>query len=394
VNLADLVGPLGRESFLDDHWATGRLHLSRPEPSLVARLKSIDALASVEALLPRHRQDIRIFGPRSFRSTVSPEAALDFLAAGYNLYITGVEETVPEARPFLAGVARDLGMEPWQLHVEAFAGKAGGVSSRHYDHDVNFQLMLDGEKEWLLEENRNIRNPLQSFHPAGDAQGGWSGLREEAYADDPVMPPTFDPERSRRLRAVAGTTLFLPRGCWHETRSVTDTWSVNLVLRSVTWARAIGKALEVLLHRRPEFRAYVGGPGTGRVLPPAASAHQAETFRGLKQAAAAALDELTMDEAVLSLLAFIGQTYAWRAGAAGRAVVERANGWALAVPELLDQPLPLRDGTISTVRKLCALREPFTWAHLRSLAGDDSDAAGLHALISSLIEAGLVDAQP
>jgi 50S ribosomal protein L16 3-hydroxylase len=389
--LADLIAPLTPDGFLAENWTAGRPHLSRPDLDLVERVKSIAALRSVEALIPRHRQDIRVFGPRGFRSVVAPRAALDFLSQGYNLYITGVEETVPESRELLSDVARDLRMAPWQLHVEAFAGRAGGVSSRHYDHDVNFQLLLDGEKEWLLEENRNIDNPLQSFHPSVDRSGAWSGLREEAYASDPAMPPVFDPARSERFHATAGTTVFLPRGWWHETRSLTDTWSINLVLRSTTWARALGKALEIHLHRDPEFRAWCGGvPDGGLPLPAPVRAQRLETFADLKEAAVAALRRLTMDEAVLSLLAFIPYSYRWASRAAARGVIERPDGWALDVPGLLAEPLPVDEGQVAALRSLCALVEPFTWSHVRGLA-HELDAADLHALVTSLVAAGLLE---
>ena len=389
--LADLIAPLSTDGFLAEHWTVGRPHLSRASQELVARVKSIDALRTVDALIARHRQDIRVFGPGGFRSVVAPRAALDFLSQGYNLYITGVEETSPEARALLADVARDLRMAPWQLHVEAFAGRAGGISSRHYDHDVNFQILLDGEKEWLLEENRNIDNPLQSFHPSVSASGAWSGLREEAYASDPVMPTAFDPERSERLHARAGTTVFLPRGWWHETRSLTDTWSINLVLRSTTWARALAKALEIHLHRDPGFRAWCGGvPERGEPLPASVRAHQLETFSGLKQAAAAALHQLTMDEAVLSLLAFIPYSYRWVPRAAARAVIEGPGGWALQVPGVLPEPLAIDGRLVAAVRSLCALGEPFTWSHVRGLA-HAVDAAELHALVTSLVAAGLLE---
>jgi 50S ribosomal protein L16 3-hydroxylase len=391
--LADLVAPLSPDGFLAEHWAGGLAHLSRPDPGLVARLKSIDGLASPEALLARHRLDVRIFGPNAFRSVVPARSARDFLAAGYNLYITGVEETVPEVRRLLADVAGGLQMAPWQLHVEAFAGMAGGVSSRHYDHDINFQILLDGEKEWLLEENRNIRNPLQSFHPVVDRAGAWSGLKEEVFAADPVMPPAFDPERARKLRATAGTTLFLPRGVWHETRSVTDTWGVNLVLRSVTWARAIGKAIEIRLHEDPAFRAYCGGVAVDHPIPDALRARQLETFRSATEAAAAALGDLSMEEVVLSLLSFIGQSYQWTTAAAARQVVEREGSWFLVVPGVLSEPWKLEDRHVAAATKLCALREAFTWNHLRCLASDVA-AGDLHRMITRLVAAGLIDVKP
>jgi ribosomal protein L16 Arg81 hydroxylase len=389
--LADLVAPLSPEEFLAGPWASGRLHLARANAALVEQLKQIDALVSVEALLARHRRDVRVFGPDSSRARVPASAALERLRDGHNLYITEVEHTLPEARALLAEVARDLHMAPWQLRIEAFAGRAGGLSSRHYDHDINFQVMLDGIKDWRLEENRHIRNPLQSFHPLVDERGTWSGLREEAYAVDPVMPSGFDPERTVTLRSEPGTTVFLPRGWWHETRSLTDTWSINIVLRSTTWARAITRALEIALHRRPELRDYCGGIAeAGAALPPALLARRQEAFAAARAAAHQALDELTADDAILSLLGFVDHSYSWTGAAEGRQVIEWGGAFFVHAPGDLADPLRIDRALVSTAEKLCTLREPFTWIHARAI-GHQVNAVDLHRLLTRLVEGGLLE---
>jgi 50S ribosomal protein L16 3-hydroxylase len=389
--LADLVAPLSPEEFLTGPWASGRLHLARANSALVEQLKQIEALVSVEALLARHRRDVRVFGPDSSRALVPSSAALERLSDGHNLYITEVEKTVPEAHALLAELARDLAMAPWQLRVEAFAGRAGGLSSRHYDHDINFQIMLDGIKDWRLEENRNIRNPLQSFHPLVDERGTWSGLREEAYADDPDMPSGFDPERTVTLRAEPGTTVFLPRGWWHETRSLTDTWSINIVLRSTTWARAIARSIEIALHRRPELRAYCGGLAeAGAELPPGLRAHRLQAFAAAREAAHQALDEITADDAILSLQGFVDHSYSWTGAAEGRQVIEWGGAFFIHAQGDLADPLRIDRALVATAEKLCALREPFTWIHARSI-GHDVNVVDLHRLLTRLVDSGLLE---
>ncbi len=392
LRLTDLIAPLSPESFLEQHWTTGRPYLSETGPDLAARFAAIEPLASAEALLARHPHDVRLLGPDSFRSTASPRAALDFLAAGYNLYITRVEESVPEAKRALDEVARDLGVAGWQVHIEAFAGRAGGVSSRHYDHDINFQIMLSGEKEWLLEENRNIRNPLASFHPTRDRRGEWTGMMEEAYADSTEIPRAFA-AGAQLVRAVPGTALFLPRSYWHETRSLTDTWSVNIVIRSATVGRALGRALEIRLHREPAFRAYVNGVvHGGRTLGAGESARKLEAFEEMKRAAMTALEQMTMDEAALAMLSLVGQSYAWTPQAAGREVVEDRKGPALQVDDEDRDAIELDADTAPLARRLVALRGPFRWDHVRAMAGDDALAA--YRLLTELVAAGLMEARP
>jgi Cupin-like domain len=358
----------------------------------VARLKSIQELPSVEALLSKHKQEVALFGPNSFRSKVSAEAALDFLPNGYNVYAFHVEETVPVAKEFLLDVARDLGVAPWQLELEAFAGTAGGVSSRHYDHDTNFQILLDGEKEWELEPNRHIQNPLLSFHPTRDRLGNWVGFHEEAYATDPAIQLSFDPARTLKLHARAGTVLFLPRAYWHQTHSLTNTWSLNVVIKGVTWATALGNALRGALHRHPQFRAYCEGVGySGRMLSPSEVARNLELVGKLKEAAAAALADLAIDDLLLSYLN--EEVYRWNPQAGTREVLQLESGWVLRVPGVLSDPLDLDDEVVPIMRRLAALRYPFTWAHARCICSD-MNAISLCNLLTDLEDLELLSRSP
>ena len=393
LRLADLVAPLSPDEFLEQNWATGRPFLSDAHSELVERFAAIAPLASAEALLARHPHDVRLLGPESFRSTASPRAALDFLAAGYNLYITRVEESVPEAKRALDDMARDLGIASWQVHVEAFAGRAGGVSSRHYDHDVNFQILMSGDKEWLLEENRHIRNPLQSYHPTRDRRGEWTGLMEEAYADDADMPRAFD-AGSHLVLAGPGSAMFLPRSYWHETRSLTDTWSVNIVVRSATLGRALGRAIEIRLHSDPAFRAYVDGVvHGGRTLGDGERARKRQAFEDMKRAAIGALEQMTMEEAALAMLSLVGQSYAWTPRGAGREVIDTKRGPALRAGDEDRRPVALDADTAPLARRLVALRGPFRWEHVLALAGE-SDALAAYRLVTELVAVGLMEARP
>src|SRR5207344_58729 len=102
----------------------------------------------------------------------------DLLPAGFNLYIRNVERSVPEAMALLMGVARDLGLPPGQVRLEAFAGSRGGISPRHYDGDANFQILLSGEKEWELEASSTIKNPLEPCVPQADPRRRWASFYE------------------------------------------------------------------------------------------------------------------------------------------------------------------------------------------------------------------------
>src|SRR4051794_28011794 len=93
--LADLLGPMDAATFYRTSWRGGAPFVSEPNVGLVEQVKSIEALASIHALLARHARDVTVFGPGGRRSSVPPKAALEALECGHNLYVTSVADTVP-----------------------------------------------------------------------------------------------------------------------------------------------------------------------------------------------------------------------------------------------------------------------------------------------------------
>ena len=382
--LADLVAPLGAEDFIARHWLTGTPHLSRANPRLAELLRMMPALADVHGFLEKFHGEVAIMGKDGFRAPVAANVAARFLDNGYNLYAAHAETAVPEARALLSDVVAELGVSCAQVSLEVFAGRKGGVSRRHYDHDANFQILLAGEKEWELEPNQNIENPLIAYAPPPHAPG--LGFPEEAHASSKRIPITFDAERSKVVKAVAGSVLYLPRGLWHETRALTDTWSVNLVVRGFTWSEAVTRAILDRLHRDPALRAYATGHGYGEHESPSLHAAAEVQFERARAAAAAALAAITLDEALLSQN---GATYAWTDASDAREVMESAGTWTLRAPGALAEELELDADLAPIVRALASLRGPFTWSHALAIAGAQG-ATALHNLIGDLIEMGLI----
>jgi 50S ribosomal protein L16 3-hydroxylase len=386
LRLEDLVAPLPAEQFLASHWAAGRPHLSAPNARVVERLRRIERLASVEAYLSGAEGEVSVFGPDSFRSRVPVHAAVDFLDSGYNLYFIKVEQSVPQAKALFFEVARDLGVAPWQIHLEAFAGRTGGISSRHYDHDINLQVLMDGEKQWRLEPNQTVDNPLVSYHPRRQGQGQTVGFMEELYASG-ELPPSFSASGSETLTARAGSVMFLPRGHWHETRSMSGTWGINLVIKGVTWAAALGSALLNRLHADPRFRAYCqSAVYAGRPPSPREAGQQRDFFERLRRAALQALSEVTAEEAALAM---VGDWFQWAPQAAARRMVERQGQTCLEVPGLLEEPLELEGSLIPVLRKLVSLTRPFSWPQAQRLSSEVG-SIGLYNLLRDLVDNGLL----
>jgi hypothetical protein len=354
LHVEDLVAPLSRRQFLADHWDRSLPVVGRANQALVDAVTAIPPLANVQSLLPKINHKVLLFGPNGFRSAVAPPQALDFLNNGFNLYITGVERAVPEATALFGKFVQELGVAPWQVEFECFAGRAGQVSTRHYDHDVNFQILLAGEKRWLLEENIHIRNPLFAFHPR---PGRSDGFREEAHVTQAGMPEAFHPERVQEIRVGPGTTVFLPRAYWHEVHSLSSTWSINLVIKGVTWGNAFAGALLNRMHRLPEFRAYCDhSPIGGESAVP--SDERANHFARLRATARLMLAEIDYVEASLSQVVDL---YTWTIDAEKRRL-ERRDGVAFLTFEgTTNEPVAVDDEMVAAVEQLMTFQNTFSW---------------------------------
>lgn len=383
IRLESLVAPLPVEQFMEDHWSPGVPWLAKAGAPCLELLLAMDGLQGIGSLLPKLKRPVALFGPNQFRSSVPPSSARDFLESGYNLYITHVEQVLPEVSGLFQGLARDLGVAPWQLYLEVFAGMPGGVSSRHYDHDINFQILLKGEKSWRMEENRHIRNPLRSFHPKRVANGDLSGFSEEAFAEHRDLPLDFEPGRVKEVHATAGTVMFIPRGHWHEVTSLTETFSLNVVVKGQTWASALGAALVERLHWDPALRRYCDNlPYAG-----AARSRTDEDFAKFIRAAHAALDELTPLEAALS---GDSRHFRWSERARRREVTVHQGQAQLVVPGVLEEPLPMDEALAPVLRAWVAFKQPFTRSAALAVASG-MKMAEVHNLLNDLSDLGVLE---
>ncbi len=385
VTLDDLVRPIGVERFVTEHWLPEVPFLSAPNPELVARLRTFEALSSPEALCSRLTKDVVLFGPNQFRGKCGPSEALGRLRDGFTLYVLALEQQVPELRRLATATADALGMANMAVNIEAFVARAGSVSSGHFDHDINFQILLEGSKRWHVAENRHVRNPMQPYHPARQPDGTYIAALDEAYARD-LDVPTQMPAPDRVFEPAAGTVIFIPRAWWHEVESITDCFAINIGVKGPTWANGFSAALGDLLSGEELAREYCYG---ALAHAPETKDHVVRRFEQLRARAIQHLQNLTLEEVYLA-----GKTAVWRwaPAASDRAIVQTASGWALDVPAISPEPLELDDVLLGLVRKLVRLKRPFDWGHLAVIATEEIrgeiGAVGLWNLLTDLVEAG------
>jgi hypothetical protein len=174
---------------------------------------------------------------------VDAAQAADFVAQGYAAYVYGLQTGVAGLSTLVNDIGVSLGIPYGGVTFEAFVARAGAISSAHYDHDSNFQILLSGKKRWRIAPNAHIRNPMEAYHPRRLREGGVGGFEEEAYAHRLPVPSSLPPDANTEFVTEQGSVVFLPRGYWHEVDTIEDSFAVNVVVKGVPWARALARAL-------------------------------------------------------------------------------------------------------------------------------------------------------
>jgi hypothetical protein len=356
LSLQDLVTPLTPATFIENHLLADTHYLSTPNPVLVERLLSLPSLQNLGQLVRRFEQ-VSLFGPAAFRSSVPGSAAMDFYNRGDTLYVSDVQKKAPEIGNVFRQAVAELGVQPAHLSIELFAGRRNAVSTLHYDHDTNFQILVRGQKRWRLQRNRHIRNPIRPQHKLASPL-------EEALADNLPFPSSVaDLDDPVELTATPGTCLFFPLGYWHEVEASEESMAVNLVFKPPRWVDAISAAVKRLLLARPEMRAPLfglvsqnGGPFAQRTR---------EAFASGLASYMAALQELTPEDVAC---AADPAPLRWSDKCANRSLEDTETGMRLVCPDLASQPMDIDAKVAPVLRKLIAFKGVFSLDDLKTLA--------------------------
>ena len=175
--------------------------------------------------------------------------------------------------------------------------------------------------------------------------------------------------------------MFLPRAYWHEVRSLTDCFGVNLVIKGKTWAAAIAAALQYRLEAMEDMRGYVAGLATAHTLPQLIEEME-RGFPGLRELAVRELRDLALEEVPLSEA---NLWLRWAPEAQGRRLVQRGDAWVLELPALFEEPVDIDADLAPFVARLVELQGSFTWSQLLGWRGE-LGATHLRALLETLRE--------
>ena len=192
-------------------------------------------------------------GPDGFRVTCEhPKDALDC----YNnrramIYLTGLEQ-YPEIRHVCDRLAADLEIPSPYVTCEGFAARKGTEVSLHFDHETNFMLQLRGRKQWAVKRNEVLENPLFCYFADKPDRFYRDGLQPYSGINiNHNLPAVME-----SFEAGPGTVTFLPRGFWHKTESLDDSFSIGFVIDPPTLLEMAFGYLSRRLHSDPRWRAH------------------------------------------------------------------------------------------------------------------------------------------
>jgi hypothetical protein len=241
-DLASLLEPLDRDTFLTEHWESRHARVARADEG---RYDALFRLADFDALLSRANLsagDVRLVeaGRTVGVGALSPDrfagATLERVYAsfrsGSTIVLLMVHERWPALRRLSTALAHELSAG-CQVNAYLTPPNAQGLDVHYDTHDV-FVLQIAGTKHWRLYDSPcPLPLPGQPFR------------RDEVPRG----------ELAAELDLTPGDLLYVPRGLLHEATS-TDSTALHLTvgLLTVTYAELILGAVEEQVERDVRLR--------------------------------------------------------------------------------------------------------------------------------------------
>jgi 50S ribosomal protein L16 3-hydroxylase len=224
--LAELLGARDLRGFFSDYWPDrhalihgplGRARALGAQPELENVSKLLGAVGSELLVMPRNIPGAGYGGGVEVRTL----AAAAFFASGLTLWVKNIDRHLPYFGALRSRFARDLGVGERDVHPQLWISPKGPATPQHFDAAESFVFQLRGTKLWRIAPNEEIKYPLL------DSQLSSTSLRP-AKLEVELRPGSF---------------LFLPRGYWHSTEALSESWSVTFFVKSPCWLQILQEYL-------------------------------------------------------------------------------------------------------------------------------------------------------
>jgi 50S ribosomal protein L16 3-hydroxylase len=343
----------------------------RSDPEWFERIAALDVVRDPEQWLDRAPS------LTSFR-TPGPLARSDArrrYAGGESIYILGLDQAVPALRALCHALAEDLDVAASSVNVEAWAAGAPTSVEMHFDHDFNFNVQIQGGKQWRTAPNRSVLHPIESHHVGTDKIIKASG----------EPSPTRMPDDAQLWQVEPGDVVYLPQGVWHATETKGPTFALAFVVKPRTWGQHMGSALAERLHKEPRWRARVFG-----TREPARAAGMRATASDAIAASTAALATIAPAELVHIAAWGLPDSFERAEGVADVRLQAREDGGRLTWQQGEEQrKLAVPDWARPAVEFIVGSTSPWSIGTIHEL-GRPGDELFLNVLVVQMVEAGLL----
>lgn len=236
-DVARLIAPHDRTTFLEEYWEAKPLYVDRGEPTYFAgvlTLRDVDELiASASAGEVRvvggpsgeaEDEDLAPDRPprRPATSPTGPEMLYERFREGSTLVMSFLQQRCMPLRLFCNELGRELSAGI-QANAYVTPAHAQGLPAHYDTHDV-FVVQIAGAKRWKLYDSP-VEVPLNS----------------QTFRRDEHQPSI----EAMVVDLAAGDVLYVPRGVMHEAQSM-DSISVHLAVGvlGITWADVLHAAVD------------------------------------------------------------------------------------------------------------------------------------------------------
>ena len=250
----DMLGPVGVETFKQTNWPYEPYWNTRSD-ELSEALTGIPGLASNREFLGWYQGTVSALKRDGTAINISggPEA-VDAYEHGFTCYLRSVEQYVPEIDAVRREIADVLAIPEQFMTTELFCSERDSGVAMHSDYDVNFAMLVRGEKHWRLAPNETLEN-----QPGICIAGNKQPHPDVRKLTRGVDVPAAMPEDHVKLTMGPGGVLFLPRGWWHDTHAVGECLQINFVMKGPQYADLAVAALRGVLLADASWRQFAYG---------------------------------------------------------------------------------------------------------------------------------------
>lgn len=225
--LAALLGPEQAARFRGQHFPGRLFHHQADAACWPAWLQS-EALQRTSALDPLYRGELD--ATRGGRATyrlagASPSRLVDDL--GLTVRLGELDQHLVGATAWLRALEQELGLPVRSCALHGFVNAPGVGLGAHCDPSEHLLIHVRGRKHIQVAPSAegSFYGRSHSLHLAPSASD--AAQREAGYAEwGAHLPPDAE-----TIELRPGAVLFMPRGCYHETRGGDDGVSLSVVVR-------------------------------------------------------------------------------------------------------------------------------------------------------------------